>query len=116
MRLAGGERAAAVQLSRDVALGQPSQRGRGLRSESQMVDRVSGPATLSPERRQRQEGLVLPWLIQRKSGFALSLTERLSFGVGYRHVRGEDLWREFADPGSIDYESHNFVLRAYWRY
>ena len=81
-----------------------------------MVDRGSGSAGLGAERRQRQEELVLPWLTQRKSGFALSLTERLSFGVGYRHIRGEDLWRESADLGSIDYESHNFLLRGYWRF
>ncbi|MGH6900204.1 MAG: hypothetical protein ACREJ5_27250 [Geminicoccaceae bacterium] len=47
---------------------------------------------------------------------ALPLTERLAVGLGYRHVRGEDLWREFTDIGSMEYDSHNVLLRAHWRF
>jgi hypothetical protein len=116
LRPAGGAPAAAVRLPGALALAETSQRAGGLRRESQEVDRGTAPATLTSERPKPQGSLVLPWLSQRRSSFALPLTERLALGVGYRHIRGEDLWREFADLGSIDYESHNFVFRAYWRF
>jgi hypothetical protein len=112
----GGARAAAVPLPGALALAQSARREGGLRTESQVVDHDTGPAALGPGLRERPAGPTLPWLRQRKSGVALALSERLALGVGYRHVQGEDLWREFADLGSVDYESHNFVLRAYWRF
>jgi hypothetical protein len=74
------------------------------------------PAALAPERQERRPRIYLPWLAQAGSGFAVSLSERFSLGVGYRHVVGEDLWREFADAGSVDYDSHNILLRANWRF
>jgi hypothetical protein len=104
----GATRAAAAPRSDASALVQSARREGGLRTASH--------AALGPELRQRPAGPRLPWLRQRKSGVALALSERLALGVGYRHVEGEDLWREFADLGSVDYESHNFVLRAYWRF
>jgi hypothetical protein len=70
---------------------------------------------LALERRQPQ-GLALPWRSQGRSDFALALTDRLAVGLGYRYVEGEDLWREFAEIGSTDYESHNVLLRAHWRF
>ena len=76
-----------------------------------------GPARLMPERRRsRQRGLVLPWRSQGRSALALPLTDRLALGVGYHRVQGEDLWREFAEIGGMDYESHNVLLRAHWRF
>jgi hypothetical protein len=56
---------------------------------------------------------LLPWL---GDGLALPLSKRLSLGVDYENIRGEDLWREFAETGSPDYDSHNFLLRAQWRF
>ncbi len=79
------------------------------------VDGTSGRRGLRSERRERQ-GLALPWRSQGRSILALPLTERLAVGLGYRHVRGEDLWREFTDIGSMEYDSHNVLLRAHWRF
>jgi hypothetical protein len=73
-------------------------------------------AALAPERQERRPWIYLPWLTRARSGFAVPLSERFSLGIGYRHVEGEDLWREFADAGSVDYDSHNIVLRAHWRF
>ena len=73
-------------------------------------------AALAPERRERRPGIYLPWLTQARSGFSVPLSERFSLGIGYNHVEGEDLWREFAEAGSVDYDSHNILLRAYWRF
>jgi hypothetical protein len=111
-----GARAAAVPLPGALALAPSARREGGLRTDSQVVDHDTERAALRPEPRERPAGPSLPWLRQRKSGVALALSERLALGVGYRHVQGEDLWREFADLGSVEYESHNFVLRAYWRF
>lgn len=58
----------------------------------------------------------LPWLEQGKSGLRVPVTERLSFAVGYRRIQGEDLWRRYPDAASVDYDSHDFLLRAHWRF
>lgn len=115
-RPAGAERSATVRLTGDLAMARQPLRGRGFGTQWQVVDRTTGLATLASERRQRQGWLVLPWLSQDRSGLALPVTERFALGVGYRHIRAEDLWREFADTGSMDYDSHNFVLRAHWSF
>jgi hypothetical protein len=60
--------------------------------------------------------LALPWVSGGKSGLRLLVTERLSFAVGYRHLEGEDLWRRHAEAGSVDYDSHDFLLRAHWQF
>jgi hypothetical protein len=83
----------------------------GFRHES--VSAATGLAALPPERRERGG---LPWDSQGKSGLELPVTERLSFAVGYRYLEGEDLWRWYAEAGSVDYESHDFMLRASWRF
>jgi hypothetical protein len=85
----------------------PSQRPGGLGAHRLNI--------LALERRQPQ-GLALPWRSQGRSDFALALTDRLAVGLGYRYVEGEDLWREFAEIGSTDYESHSVLLRAHWRF
>ena len=70
--------------------------------------------SLPPER--REIGGSPPWLSHSKSGLRLPVTERLSFAVGYRRLQGEDLWRRYAEAGSVDYDSHDFLLRAHWRF
>ena len=76
---------------------------------------TAGLAALS-ERRETGGSLTLPWVSQGKSGLRLPATERLSFAVGYRHLEGEDLWRRYGEAGSVDYDSHDFMLRAHWRF
>jgi hypothetical protein len=75
---------------------------------------TAGLAALRSERRESGGSLVLPWLGQGKSSVRLAVTERLSFGVGYRRLQGEDLWHRYAEAGSVDYDSHDFLLRAHW--
>jgi hypothetical protein len=81
-----------------------------------VVDRTAGSASLLPPRRERQDSVAFPWLKHGRSGVAVSLTERLLVGLGYRHVEGEDLWPEFADTGAADYDSHHVLIRASWRF
>jgi hypothetical protein len=88
--------------------------GAGLHRE--VVDQPDGLALLAPEPRQRAASSVLPWVGHAKPGLRLPLTERLSVVVGYERVQGEDLWRRYAEAGSVDYDSHDFLLRAYWRF
>lgn len=77
---------------------------------------VSPAAALAAPPRERRASGGLPWVSQGKSGLELPVTERLSFAVGYRYLEGEDLWRWYAEAGSVDYESHDFMLRASWRF
>jgi hypothetical protein len=111
-----GKQAVGSERGTLAATGQRSWRGRGSGARWQLIDDSRGLRRLSRERRQRQDTLVLPWRRQGRSTFALPLTERWAVGVGYRRVLGEDLWQEFTDIGSVDYESHNVMLRAHWRY
>jgi hypothetical protein len=80
------------------------------------VDPPAGLAVVAPERREREGSLVLPWVSGGKPGLRLPVTERLAFAIGYRHVEGEDLWRRYAEAGSVAYDSHDFLVRAYWRF
>jgi hypothetical protein len=108
------ERTTRVQLPRTLSIAPLSPQGTsstGFRHES--VSLAAGLAALPPERRGRGG---LPWDSQGKSGLELPVTERLSFAVGYRYLEGEDLWRWYAEAGSLDYESHDFMLRASWRF
>jgi hypothetical protein len=93
----------------------PPLRPGGLGVQRQVVGATHRLNILALDRRQPQ-GLVLPWRSQGRSTVALSLTDRLAVGLGYRHIRGEDLWREFADIRSADHESHRVLLRAHWRF
>jgi hypothetical protein len=111
-----GRQAVAAERGALAATTPRSLRERGYGLRWQVVDDSRGQRRLSPERRQRQDDLVLPWRRQGRSSLALPLTERWAVGVGYRRVLGEDLWQEFADIGSVDYESHNVLLRAHWRF
>jgi hypothetical protein len=111
-----GGQAVAAERGALAATAPRSLRGRGYGARWQVVDDARGRRRLSPERRQRQDNLVLPWRRQGRSTLTLPLTERWAVGVGYRRVLGEDLWQEFADIGSVDYESHNVLLRAHWRF
>lgn len=86
----------------------------GLRRD--VVNRTAGAVALPAQRRQRQDSIELPWFSRGKSGLALPVTERLFVGLGYRRVQGEDLWREFAETGSVDYDSHQLLVRAHWRF
>jgi hypothetical protein len=103
---------AEAQASGIPALPRPVLRIGGFAGPGQVV---ASPAGLMRERRRQPESL-LPWRGQGRSALALPLTDRLALGVGYRRVRGEDLWLEFAEIGGMDYESHNVVLRAHWRF
>jgi hypothetical protein len=106
--------AAPSQRSAVVRMAQPAQGPGGIRAPRQVVG-AHRLNVLALERRQPQ-GLALPWRSQGRSDLALALTDRLAVGLGYRYVEGEDLWREFAEIGSTDYESHNLLLRAHWRF
>jgi hypothetical protein len=86
----------------------------GFRRE--LVTPAAGLAAFPAEGRERSGSLALPWVNQGKSGLRLPVTERLSFAVGYRHLEPEDLSRRYAEAGSVDYDSHDFLLRAYWRF
>jgi hypothetical protein len=88
---------------------------RGTSSAGFRRERVS-PAALPPERRETDGSPALPWLSQGKSALSLPVTGRLTLGIGYRRVEGEDLWRRYAEAGSIDYDSHDFLLHAHWRF
>jgi len=81
----------------------------GFRHES-----VSLAAGLALPERRATGGL--PWASPGESGLELPVTERLSFAIGYRYLEAEDLWRWYAEAGSVDYESHDFMLRASWRF
>ena len=106
-----------LQLSRELAGAQGSPWGtRSAGSRRDIMTPTVGLAAVSPGRRQIGGSLALPWLSQAKSGLRLPVTERLSFGVGYRRLQGEDLWRRYAEAGSVDYDSHDFILRAHWRF
>jgi hypothetical protein len=94
------------------ALAQPALRGGAVGGPGQAAGGLAG---LQPERR-RQPASLLPWRGQGRSALALPLTDRLALGIGYRRVLGEDLWLEFAEIGAMDYESHNVLLRAHWRF
>jgi hypothetical protein len=80
---------------------------------------LTPPGTLAavrPDGREIGRSTALPWFSEGKSALRLPVTERLSFGVGYRRLQGEDLWRRYAEAGSVDYDSHDFLLRAHWRF
>jgi hypothetical protein len=83
---------------------------------SGVVASAGGSASLLPRRRERQSSVAFPWLKQGRSGVAVALTERLRVGFRYRHLEGEDLWPEFADTGAADYDSHQLLIRASWRF
>jgi hypothetical protein len=85
-------------------------------ASGEAVDPAAGPAVVAPVRREREAALVLPWISHGKPGLRLPVSERLAFAIGYRHVEGEDLWRRYAEAGSVGYDSHDFVVRAYWRF
>ena len=85
-------------------------------SSGELAPPSVGLAALPPERRERGGSLTLSWVSQGKAGLRLPLSERLSFALGYRHVEPEDLARRFAEAGSVDYDSHDFLLRAHWRF
>jgi hypothetical protein len=103
-----------VQLPKTLGIAQlPLQATSPTGFRHEFVTPAAGLAALPPERRARGG---LPWVNQGKSGLRLPVTERLSFAVGYRYLEGEDLWRWYAEAGSVDYESHDFMLRACWRF
>lgn len=108
-RPSDAEEAAVVRLPGSQLLPSPSPR----RSALEAPWLAAGVAGLAGAHRESRPGIVLPWLRQ---GLALPLTERFSLGVDYQNIQGEDLWREFAETGSMDYDSHNFILRARWRF
>jgi hypothetical protein len=106
---ADAEQAVVVKLPVSPFLASPS-----LRPSAPKVPWLAvGVAGLASARQEPRPRLVLPWLSQ---GLAVPLTERFSLGVDYQNIRGEDLWRQFAETGSLDYDSHNFILRAHWRF
>jgi hypothetical protein len=100
---------AVVGLADPTLLASPSPRRSAVRAPWLAV----GVAGLAAARQEPRKWIVLSWLSE---GLALPLTERFSLGVDYQNVRGEDLWQEFAETGSMDYESHNFILRAHWSF
>jgi hypothetical protein len=85
-------------------------------SRRELVSATVGLPGLSPERRDRDASPALPWVSQGNSALRLPVTERLSLAIGYRHLEPEDLGRRYAEAGSVDYDSHDFLLRAHWRF
>lgn len=85
-------------------------------SGRELVGAPVGLAGLSPERREGYASAALPWVRQGNSALRLPVTERLSLAIGYRHLEPEDLGRRYAEAGSVDYDSHDFLLRAHWRF
>ena len=53
-----------------------------------------------------------------QSVFSVPVSERVSFGFGYEYVTPEDLAFELAESGALasDYESHQVMIRARWRF
>jgi hypothetical protein len=82
----------------------------------EVVDQPAGLAVLASERRQRSGSWMMPGVSSAKSGLRLPVTGRLSVALGYERVQGEDLWGRYAEAASLDYDSHDFLLRAYWRF
>jgi hypothetical protein len=108
------ERTTPVQLPKALSIAPLALQGTlstGFRHE--LMTPAAGLAALPLARRAGDD---LAWVSQGKSGLELPVTERLSFAVGYRYLEGEDLWRWYAEAGSVDYESHDFMLRACWRF
>jgi opacity protein-like surface antigen len=56
--------------------------------------------------------------VGNKPVLAYPVNASLTLGLGYRYVKGEDLVFRTVDPGSLspDYDSHNVLLRARWRF
>ena len=106
----------ALQLTRASTGAQWSPWGTWSALRRRVVTPTAGLAAFPPESRARNGSLALPWVNQGKSGLRLPVTERLSFAVGYRHLEPEDLSRRYAEAGSVDYDSHDFLLRAHWRF
>ena len=111
------EPAMPVQLARASTGAQSPVPGAPATSARRDLATVSAaPATLRSARRDSGSWLAVPWLTTGTSGLTLLVSERLSFGVDYRHLEGEDLWRRHAEAASLDYDSHDFMLRAHWRF
>jgi hypothetical protein len=113
-KLSAQERTTPLQLSKTLSLAPLPLQGTspaGLRHE--FATPAAGFAALP---RERQASADLPWITQGKSGLKLPVSERLSFAFGYRFLQGEDLWRWYAEAGAVEYASHDFILRAYWRF
>jgi hypothetical protein len=92
-------------------------RGTSLAGAGRELVALTPPLALRARERGESGGaLALPWVSGGRSGLRLLVTERLSFAVGYRHLEGEDLWRRHAEAGSVDYDSHDFLLRAHWQF
>ena len=111
------ERRGRVQLTGALITTQAPLRGGswgGLRRD--VVNPTAGPTVLPAQRRSRTATIELPWVSRGSSGLALPVTERFFVGLGYRRVQGEDLWHEFAETGSVDYDSHYVLVRAHWRF
>ena len=111
------EAATSLQLTRTFTTLQSPLRGTpsaGFRRE--LAAPSARLAALPPDGRHRGGSLTLPWVTQGKSGLRLPVTERLSFAVGYRHLEPEDVSRRYGEAGSVDYDSHDFLLRAHWRF
>lgn len=111
------ERTGPLQVAQVLPSAQAGLRARSLAGfRREVVDQPGGSVSLLPPRRQRQKSMAFPWLSHGRSGVALPLTERLLVGLGYRHLQGEDLWSEFADTGAVEYNSHQVLVRAHWRF
>jgi len=82
----------------------PTERGR---------EPVAGPAPV-----RNPQGAVAFDLGGNKPVLAYPVNASLTLGLGYRYVKGEDLVFTTVDPGSLspDYDSHNVLLRARWRF
>jgi hypothetical protein len=105
-----------LQRTRSLAISQPPRGLSPADSIHELVASMAPRAVLAPERRDKNRPPTPPWVSGGKSGLRLLVTARLWFAVAYRHLEGEDLWRRNADAGSVDYDSHGFMVRAHWRF
>jgi hypothetical protein len=84
--------------------------------QRELANQPTGLAMLAPERRETGGSPAQPWASGARPALGLSVSEQLSFAVGYQHVEGEDRWRPYGEAGPIDYDSHDFLLGVAWRF
>jgi hypothetical protein len=115
-------RAVQLQIGGAVALAEPALRA--VVPVSQPVRKVPG-ATYARQANPaatasiaRDQNGVTGFDVGNKPVLAYPVNASLTLGLGYRYVKGEDLVVRTVDPGSLspDYDSHNVLLRARWRF
>lgn len=107
-------------------VGATEEQGRGHRSKPVVLDALARGGATIEDRRLRwrpgepgRRGGILGMLADGREGaLAVPISRDVSFGFGYEYVTPEDLAFELAATGSLtaDYESHEVMIRAAWRF